>query len=169
MLKKFIQVYNLLNPKSIQIAGILQFRIQIYIYLDDNNNSNDLDIENNPSMELTIRSVEDERDIHDEDGVIEDKEARDYGDEISSTTQGCSELSTQGLGCSEELSTLDCRGFSVEPIVIVPFSVPQKHPERSTTCSVCGKTYDTREKLTNHISLYHDDTIVQYKLTYKFL
>ena len=29
-------------------------------------------------MELTIRSLEDVRDIHDEDGVIEEKEARDY-------------------------------------------------------------------------------------------
>ena len=40
-------------------------------------------------MELTIRSLEDVRDIHDEDGVIEEKEARDYGGELSSTTQGC--------------------------------------------------------------------------------
>ena len=77
-----------------------------------------LDIENNPSMELTIRSLEDVRDIHDEDGVIEETEVRDYGGELSSTTQGCSELSTQGSSCSEELATLDCRGFSVEPIVI---------------------------------------------------
>ena len=158
-----IQSLKILNPNS------RDFTVQnTDIHLDGNNNkSTDLDIENNPSMELTIRSVEDERDIHDEDGVIEETEVRDYGGELSSTTQGCSELSTQGSGCSEELSTLDCRGFSVEPIVIVLFSVPQKHPERSTTCSVCGKTYDTREKLTNHISLYHDDTIVQCKVCKK--
>ena len=34
-------------------------------------------------MELTIRSLEDVRDIHDEDGVIEEKEARDYVGELS--------------------------------------------------------------------------------------
>ena len=79
-----IQSLKILNPNS------RDFTVQnTDIHLDDNNNSNDLDIENNPSMELTIRSLEDVRDIHDEDGVIEEKEARDYGGELSSTTQGC--------------------------------------------------------------------------------
>ena len=45
-------------------------------------------------MELTIRSLEDVRDIHDEDGVIEDREARDYGGKLSSTTHGCSDQIT---------------------------------------------------------------------------
>ena len=80
-----IQSLKILNPNS------RDFIVQnTDITLEDNkNNSNDLDIENNPSMELTIRSLEDVRDIHDEDGVIEEKEARDYGGELSSTTQGC--------------------------------------------------------------------------------
>ena len=53
---------KILNPNS------RDFTVQnTDIHLDDNNNkSTDLDIENNPSMELTIRSVEDERDIHDD-------------------------------------------------------------------------------------------------------
>ena len=70
-----IQSLKILNPNS------RDFIVQnTDITLDDNkNNSNDLDIENNPSMELTIRSLEDVRDIHDEDGVIEEKEARNYG------------------------------------------------------------------------------------------
>ena len=80
-----IQSLKILNPNS---RDFIVHNTDIT--LDDNkNNSNDLDIENNPSMELTIRSLEDVRDIHDEDGVIEEKEARDYGGELSSTTQGC--------------------------------------------------------------------------------
>ena len=80
-----IQSLKILNPNS------RDFTVQnTDVHLDGNNNkSTDLDIENNPSMELTIRSLEDVRDIHDEDGVIEEKEARDYGGELSFTTQGC--------------------------------------------------------------------------------
>ena len=82
-----IQSLKILNPNS------RDFTVQnTDIHLDGNNNkSTDLDIENDPSMELTIRSFEDVRDIHDEDGVIEDREARDYGGKLSSTTQGCSD------------------------------------------------------------------------------
>ena len=134
-----IKSLKILNPNSdytVQKSDL--------ILDDNNNNSYDLDIENNPAVELPVRSLEDKEDICEEEEVNQDNETRELGDELSST-----------IHCCSRDTTMDCRGSPV----------PKKPPgpERSTVCSVCGKTYETREKLSNHMRHYHDESIVQCK------
>ena len=117
--------------------------------MDNNNNSVDnLDIENDPDVELPIRGSEDKEsrmteansiagDIIDDEDQIQDNEGSEFRDEVFSTTQGR----------TEELSTLGCREISDS--APQPQNISDEH-KKSTVCWYCGKSFDTSKIRTQH-------------------
>ena len=109
-------------------------------------------LKNNPDVELLIRCSEDKEsrmteanyiaeDIIDDEDQIQDNEASEFGVEVFSTTQGC----------TEELSTLGCREISDS--APQPQNISDEH-EKSTVCWYCGKSFDTSKKRIQHFSLF---------------